>query len=221
MKTAERAEARRLRHEGHSVRDIERLLGVSRSSVSRWVRDIELTRTSREVLRLSARSNRGASRSAHFRAKRRAYQDEGRAAARRGDPLHAAGCMLYWAEGAKHPNAAKLSNSDPEVLRFFARFLRTCFHVPDGKMRVWCNLFADHVDRQHEIEGFWLDVLGLPQACLTKSTVNVYSKYSKRTRINALPYGTCRLSVHSTAIVQHIYGATQEYAGFNRPEWLG
>jgi hypothetical protein len=38
--------------------------------------------------------------------------------------------------------------------------------------------------------------------------------------MNRLPYGTCRLSVHSTAIVQHIYGAIQEYAGFDRPEWL-
>ncbi len=57
--------------------------------------------------------------------------------------------------------------------------------------------------------------------CLTKSTVNVYSKYSQKKRTNKLPYGTCRLSVHSTAIVQHIYGAIQEYAGFDRPEWLG
>jgi hypothetical protein len=48
----------------------------------------------------------------------------------------------------------------------------------------------------------------------------VYSKYSKRKRVGRLPYGTCRLSVHSTAIVQHIYGAIQEYAGFDRPEWL-
>jgi hypothetical protein len=129
--------------------------------------------------------------------------------------------MLYWAEGAKLRNAVRLSNSDPEVLRFFARFLRAQFDLPDAKMRVWCNLFADHMGRQREIEAFWLEVLELPQACLTKSTVNVYSKYSQKKRMNRLPYGTCRLSVHSTAIVQHIYGAIQEYAGFDRPEWLG
>jgi hypothetical protein len=35
-----------------------------------------------------------------------------------------------------------------------------------------------------------------------------------------LPYGTCRLVVHDTALVQSIYGAIQEYAGFDRPEWL-
>jgi creatinine amidohydrolase/Fe(II)-dependent formamide hydrolase-like protein len=36
----------------------------------------------------------------------------------------------------------------------------------------------------------------------------------------ALPYGTCRLVVHSTEIVQTIYGSIQEYGGFDRPEWL-
>ena len=33
-------------------------------------------------------------------------------------------------------------------------------------------------------------------------------------------YGTAALSVHSTYLVQSIYGAIQEYGGFERPEWL-
>jgi hypothetical protein len=28
------------------------------------------------------------------------------------------------------------------------------------------------------------------------------------------------VTICRTAIVQHIYGAIQEYAGFERPEWL-
>ena len=50
--------------------------------------------------------------------------------------------------------------------------------------------------------------------------MNVYSKYSKKARRNKLPYGTCRLRVFDTSIVQGIYGAIQEYAGFDREEWL-
>jgi hypothetical protein len=50
--------------------------------------------------------------------------------------------------------------------------------------------------------------------------VNVYSKYSQKKRQNKLPYGTCRVSVYRTRIVQAIYGAIQEYGGFDRPEWL-
>jgi hypothetical protein len=33
--------------------------------------------------------------------------------------------------------------------------------------------------------------------------------------------GSAALVVCDTSIVQSIYGAIQEYAGFERPEWLG
>jgi hypothetical protein len=60
--------------------------------------------------------------------------------------------MLYWAEGRRGRNTVALSNADPEVLRFFVAFLMAYFAVPREKFRVWCNLFADHGDRQREIE---------------------------------------------------------------------
>ena len=87
-------------------------------------------------------------------------------------------------------------------------------------MTLYCNLFADHLERQNKIEQYWLDRLGLPPSSLRKSTVNTYSKYSLKKRANKLPYGTCKLAVHSTQIVQTIYGSIQEYGGFDRPEWL-
>jgi transposase len=43
--------ARKLRSEGLSVREIETRLGVARSSVSLWVRDVELSDAQREALR--------------------------------------------------------------------------------------------------------------------------------------------------------------------------
>ena len=107
------------------------------------------------------------------------------------------------------------------MIGFFARFLRRHFVVPDDRFRVWCNLFADHQDRQAAVEDFWLAVVGVSRPCLRKSAVNVYSRYTKRKRTNLLPYGTCQLSVCSTEIVQTIYGSIQELGGFDRPEWLG
>jgi transcriptional regulator with XRE-family HTH domain len=225
MKTAERDMARKFRRDGLSVREIERRLGVSRSSVSLWVRDIELSVEQRAAL--AARNGRhprqlaGARRrSARYRAIRAGYQEEGRVLARRGDPLFAAGCMLYWAEGGKRRTTALLTNSDPEVLRYFVTFLRRYFGVADDELSVYCNLFADHLPRQRQVEQFWLDTLELPRSCLRKSQVNVYSKYSQKKRRNKLPYGTCRVVVHRSRVVQAIYGAIQEYAGFERPEWL-
>jgi transcriptional regulator with XRE-family HTH domain len=222
MKTAERIEARRLRQEeGLSMKQIARRLGVSLSSVSLWVRDIELDNVQQASLRSRAARRRGQASAEWARAHRRASQENGRRGARRSDPLHIAGCMLFWAEGGKERNAVVFTNSDPEMVRFFARFLRECFAVSNDRIKIACNLFADHVGRMHEIEDFWLEAAGLPRSQLRKSIVNVYSKHSKKKRRNRLPHGTCRLVVNDTALVQSIYGAIQEYAGFERPEWLG
>jgi transposase-like protein len=227
VKTFERRRARELRKKrGYSIKQIAAILGVSRSSVSLWVRDIELTEEQHERLRernpiynpqLAGRSVTSLRR----RAERRACQEDGRALARRRDPLHVAGCMLYWAEGWKAQNQVHFSNSDPEMVKFFVAFLRRSFGVRDEDIRLTCNLFADHAERQREIEQFWLAVTGLPEASLRRSIVNVYSKYSAKKRRNKLPYGTCRVVVHKTSVVQSIYGAIQEYGGFERPAWLG
>jgi DNA-binding transcriptional ArsR family regulator len=226
LKTAERIEARRLRREETlPISEIASRLGVSKSSVSVWVRDVELSPEQRAELRL-----RNPAMSPDFvgtriwaercRSERRGFQARGRRLARRGEPLHAAGCMLYWAEGEKHRNRVALANADPDVLRLFLAFLRTYFGVQNERVAIYCNLFAESRTRQDEIEAFWLRTLGLPSSCLRKSTVNVYSKYSAKKRRNRLPYGTCKLVVCETAIVQSVYGAIQEYGGFDRPEWL-
>jgi transcriptional regulator with XRE-family HTH domain len=199
MKTEERRRARELRAQGWSVKEIERELGVSRSSVSLWVRDVELG--PEQLRRLMARTpearlKAAAGRARAARERRRGHQQDGRRLTRRRGASYAAGCMLYWAEGAKGRNSVQMSNSDPDLLVFFADFLRQHFDVPDSAFSVYCNLFADHIERQREIERFWLRVLRLPEKSLRKSIVNTYSKYSQKKRANKLPYGTCRLAVH-------------------------
>jgi hypothetical protein len=188
--------------------------------VSLWVRDIELSPEQRAALRNKMSGGCSANAIA-ARRRRTSSQQCGRALVREADPMFVAGIMLFWAEGAKARNEVSVVNSDPDLIRFFARFLRHFYRVPDDRFRVACNLFSDHVAHQREIEQFWLDVLELPRSCLRKSMVNVYSKYSQKKRRGMLPYGTCKLVVCDTAVVQSIYGAIQEYAGFDRPEWLG
>ena len=205
------------------MKEIEHALGVSRSSVSLWVRDIELGPAQR--LRLQTKTTVGQLEAARrkaerFRELRKEYQEEGRRLARIRGGEYAAGCMLYWAEGSKGRNAAQMSNSDPDLLRYFVHFVRRQFGAEDRQMAISCNLFTDHLERQQQIEAFWLLALELPTECLRKSILNRYSKYSQKKRANKLPYGTCKLAVYSTRIVQTIYGSIQEYGGFERPEWL-
>jgi transposase-like protein len=225
VKTEQRDLARQLRRvEGASIKEIARRIGAAQSSISRWVRDIELSKEQKAALVRRAYDGHLKGRaitSALRRDARRMAQAEGRELARVGDLMHLAGCMLYWAEGAKGRNQLRFSNSDPEMVRFFVSFLRSYYELRDIDIRITCNLFADHLVRQKEIEQFWLDAAGsLPAECLCKSTVNVYSKYSKKKRCNKLPYGTARVTVNKTRVVQSIYGSIQEYAGFERPAWL-
>jgi transposase-like protein len=226
VKTEERERARTMRRdEGAPIKEIARRVGVAPSSVSRWVRDIELTPAQeQELLRRNPAYNRQLSgtavQAATRRAERIAYQEEGRSLALRADSCHVVGCMLYWAEGEKDRNALRFYNSDPEMVRFFVFFLKKYFDLRDEEIKITCNLFADHVQRQREIEQFWLEVAQLPEYSLGKSYVNAYSKHSKKKRTNRLPYGTVRVTVCRTRVVQSIFGSIQEYAGFARPAWL-
>jgi len=94
MKTTERELARRLRREdGLPVNEIARRVGASKSSVSLWVRDIELTGGQLAALRLmNPAYNRQLSGwtkvAERHRANRVAAQESGRALARRCEPLH-------------------------------------------------------------------------------------------------------------------------------------
>jgi hypothetical protein len=212
------------RDEGRSVREIAALLGVSVSSVCRWTADITLSPGFIEALRQRNPAVNGCltgtrEQSAARRAIRMEAQRRGRELARRPTRLHVAGCMLYWAEGSKERNSVKLTNSDADLVALFVRFLRACYDVDPERITLRVNCHLNNGLELAEIEAWWLERLDLPLASLRKSTVNRASSASRWHR-NVLVYGTVSVSVHSTAIVQSIYGAIQHYAGIERPEWV-
>ena len=60
----------------------------------------------------------------------------------------------------------------------------------------------------------------LPKSSVRGHMLNHMPTSSSGRAKNKLPYGVARLSVHKTEKVQHVYGAIQEYAGFDEPAWL-
>jgi transposase-like protein len=221
-----RHEARRLRKvDGLSIRAIADRLDVSTSSVSLWVRDIALTADQEAALQANdpVRNGRLIGTQAYqerCRRRRREAQQHGRALARLGDPVHRGGCMLYWAEGSKARNCVQFVNADADLLDTFLDFLRTCYAVPSQAVAFSVNCFLGNGLSLAEIEEWWLVRLSLPPSCLRKAVVNRASSASNGRRGNVLPYGTGRVTVYSTEVIQSIYGAIQEYAGIERPEWL-
>jgi hypothetical protein len=225
MKKDQREEARRLRREqGLAITDICKQLGVAKSSVSVWVRDIVLTEAQQVALNKQHYAYWAQMRGAHTNAikgreQRRIYQEEGRQKAREGDPLHLAGCMLYWGEGTKTRNSLQMSNSDAGMLIFFIHFLKESLIVSSNQiiLRIFCYL-GNGLSEQ-EIESYWLQKLQLPPQCLRKTVVNV-RPISSQQKGRKLLYGTCEISVHETRLIQHVLGAIQEYGGIEKPEWL-
>lgn len=224
VKTAERNRARQLRREqGLPIKMIAREVGVAVSTVSVWTRDIELSVPQQVALdernpaRNPERRPRGG-RAASARRVREAAQADGRRLARQGEPLHRTGCMLHWAEGSKSRNVARLTNSDPDLLRVYLRFLRECYAISDGRIALTGNFHLGNDLTVDEIHAYWLRALVLPETCLRKPSIVAPSADELKRR--RLPYGTVSISVCSVVLVQSIYGAIQEYGGFDRPQWL-
>jgi AcrR family transcriptional regulator len=221
-KPDEYAAARWLREvEGMPFKQIAERLGVSPGTVHAWARDIELTpEQRRRNLRGQPSEILVDGRRRKARKIRAEAQTEGRRRARSGDPLHYAGCMLYWAEGSKNRNMLGFANSDANMVRHFARFLRQSMEVPVEDFRFRLNVYLNNGLTLPEIEDHWLAVLSAPRSCIRGHSLNHYPTSSSG-RKHSLPYGVCSLRVaRSTWLVQHIYGAIQEYAGFEEPRWL-
>jgi hypothetical protein len=227
-KPAQRALARELRRSGLPYKRIAAQLGISASSVHLWAHDIELTEEQRTFNLRGPRGpqnpelvrRRAESWAAKCRALRHVCQQEGRQTARQGDLLHHAGCMLYWAEGAKSPNTIQFTNSDPNMLVLFKRFLTEALAIRREDILFVINVYTNNGLSLDEIERFWLDLLNLPGSNARKHVTNHMPTSSSGQARNKLPYGVCTLRVHNTWMLQHIYGAIQEYGGFDEPAWL-
>lgn len=215
-----REKAREMRMQGLAITTIAITLGVAKSSVSLWVRDVPLT----DAQRLHLDQSKGAEARLSWAKKNRRihqdqrliYQQQGRDMALQGNLLHQAGCMLYWAEGAKRRNSIYFVNSDVAMMRFFVRFLRECYQITDDEMSVTVTTHETEPEKMRLIEEYWLSQFNLPPEAIRKTQI----KKGGTERKNILPYGVCGLRVNRTSVVQQIFGGIQAYAGFERPEWL-
>src|SRR3984885_14349247 len=161
-----RAKARDLREQGLDYEQIVAELGVSKSSVSLWVRDLprppglsyeECRKRSAEGVR-GVWAVEGPIREAEREAARAAAADQiGQLSDRE---IIIAGAIAYWCEGAKNKpyrrsDRVSFMNSDPRLIRFFLRFLEAAGVTPEQLIfRVFIHESADFGEAQR----FWLDV---------------------------------------------------------------
>lgn len=164
-----RLAARELRKEGLGIKTIAHNLGVSTSSVSLWCRDIVLTPEQIHELERRSRDPRYGRRLAYTQNLREAKNKKitllmEEAKKEIGDlterELFIAGVALYWAEGFKKDNLVGFSNSDPEMVMVFMKWLRLCGVAKERlKFRVGVN--ESYRDTVEKIERYWRNTLGV------------------------------------------------------------
>ena len=159
-KVVERERARELRAQSWTLQEICAELGVSKSSVSVWVRDVEFVPRPRSTAR-----RRGPN--ALQRRKQEeidALLDEGR---RRIGTLSErdlliAGAALRAGEGAKTDGSVVFANSDPRMVCLFCEWLRRFFEIDEARMRV--RLYLHEGLDLTAATSFWSSLTGVPQS---------------------------------------------------------
>jgi hypothetical protein len=158
-KVEEQEKAREMRAEGRKLADIAETLGVSKSSISVWVRDVEFEPQPRRA-------------SAHRRphaqhvAKLAEIAECDRLGLERigtlsDDAFLAAGAALYAGEGAKRDGKVNFANTDPEMMAFFCAWLRRYFDIDESRLRARVYLH-EGLDLD-AAEAFWSRVTGVPR----------------------------------------------------------
>jgi hypothetical protein len=157
-KTLEQAEARELRAGGMTLADIATKLGVSKSSVSLWVRDVPFTPSPGRYGPQRRPNRLRDARLAEIAELDAAGLD--RIGVLSDEAFLAAGVALYAGEGSKRDGTVHFANSDPAMIAFFCAWLRRCFEIDESRLRARVYL---HEGLDLELaQAFWSGITGIP-----------------------------------------------------------
>jgi len=210
-----RSRARELRRQGMVYNEIAVKLGVSKSSVSLWVRNIPRSET---LSYEESRQRQMAGVSAYWAAERErrelARVAVSQAAAGQIGQLSQrevliAGAVAYWCEGAKNKpyrrnNRVDFINSDPQLVKLFLRFLETA-GVSRNRLVFMISIHetADLVAAQR----FWHQVIGYEDARFMPPLIKRHKPLTVRKNTGDDYHGCLRILVRrATVLYRQIEG---------------
>ncbi|MBB5120093.1 hypothetical protein AF335_23630 [Streptomyces eurocidicus] len=185
-KTELQARARELRLAGKTYNEIVAELGVAKSSVSLWVRDLPQPRKTAEQMHLMREARWAPHRQEQAikrdQTKRDATHEIGRMSDRE---LFLVGIGLYWSEGSKTKPHSKeervvFVNSDPGMIQVYLAWLSLLGVKPDQlQYRVMIHESADI----SAAETFWANLVGVDVAALSKTTLKKHNPKTVRKNV--------------------------------------
>jgi transcriptional regulator with XRE-family HTH domain len=171
-KIAEKEAAIKLRKIGKSLREIEKILSIPRSTLSRWLRDVRLSENQKEKLRkkwLSALA-KGRLKASQVHQERRIERiNKIKQEAKEfisgftiNKPLgELIFTLFYLSEGTKRENAVVIANSNPKILKGFLNLFRYLYQPDETKFRCCLHLRKDQ--SEEKLKDFWSRTLNIPK----------------------------------------------------------
>lgn len=210
MLKKEKEDSIKLRRKGFSIKEIANKIGVAKSSVSLWVRNIELNSEQIEILSkkvsgIKVVEKRRQTRLKNEKSKRQIILDKAEKQIEKisQKELWLMGVMLYWAEGGKTQRGlVRFSNGDPEMIKIMMVFFRKICKVPEEKFRGYIHIHP-HLDHK-KAEKYWSNITGisLKKFFKTYRKTNISSKNKK----NTLPFGVFDIYICDTKLFLKISG---------------
>lgn len=160
-----------MRSMGESVGVIAKNIGVSKSTVSLWVRDIILSIEQLETLRNRwiRGTERGRLKGAFMQKNRRLnlikkMEEEGKERFRNlsDEEFFSAGIALYWGEGSKKKREFYICNSDPELIKFMILWLEKFFGIGKDRLKAVVGINEIHRKRDEKVKKYWVEITGIP-----------------------------------------------------------
>ncbi len=159
-----------LRKTGMSMTVIEEKLGIPRSTLSGWFKDIELSKDQQYKLMQSRKDGWERARKnaviAHNKAKlerislaEQQAKDTLEKISISNEIIELAFAMLYLGEGSKK-RGTSIASSDPKILKFVTVALRRCFSITSEQLR--CELHLRMDQNPVELKKFWSTQLNIP-----------------------------------------------------------
>lgn len=213
MKNWEKKElVRDFRKQGLSYKEIKQRVpfAISKSTLSLWCKDIELTSEQKDRLDKLFRdgSYRGrligpkaiqAKRAKETAAIKEKARSEISFLSK--NEFKLGGIMLYWAEGAKSAKYIDITNSDPILIKFMVNWLRIICKVPKDKFRASLHLHSGQ--NEEETKVYWSKITNIPTSQFRKS---YFKKEGSGYRKNRLYRGTIKIRICDSNLFYRILG---------------
>jgi len=198
-KLEEQQRARELRAKSWTLADIAEELAVAKSSVSRWVRDVDFVPNPRRTARNRPPNKLQRAKAAEIESCR--AEGVARIGTLSEREFLVAGLGLYAGDGAKTGSTVQFSNSNPRMIAFFCAWLREFLQPDESTLRLRLYLHDD-LDLV-AAESFWSELCRIPAGQFHRA----HRPPAKPTiRGNRHYYGCCHVRYSSVRDLRTILG---------------